>query len=300
MSGRLDSDRAHPAEGFVTAGKARLYYRALGRGWPVIVLHGGPDFDHNYLLPQMDRLAERLRVVYYDQRGRGRSAAGVRPDDVSMASEIEDLDRVRRHFDLDRVAVLGHSWGGVLAMAYTAAHPDRVSHLLLVNTAPASGEDAQRFADHVRLTRPASDVQAMKAIAASSRFRAGDPDVDAEFNRIHFRLGLRDPDLLAQVTGRLRTHSDAAGVLLARAIERRLYAETWDAEGYDLVPRLREIDVPTLVIHGRHDAVPVPLAARIADAIPRGRLEVFEEHGHFVYLEAPEHFCAAIWAFIGV
>src|ERR687888_121061 len=141
------NDHSSP-DGHVLTDRARLYYRVVGEGSPIIVLHGGPDFDHYYLLPEMDRLAESFRLVYYDQRGRGRSAGDVQPDEVSLASEIEDLESVRRHFRLESAAVLGHSWGGVLAMEYATRHRDRVSHLILVDTAPASAEDWSGLRQH--------------------------------------------------------------------------------------------------------------------------------------------------------
>jgi proline iminopeptidase len=200
---------------------SRLYYRAVGEGQPIIVLHGGPDFDHHYLLPEMDRLADSFRLIYYDQRGRGRSAGKVEPDEVSIDSEIADLDSVRRHFGLDSVAVLGHSWGGVLAMEYAARHPDRVSHLILVNTAPASAEDFVVFREHLRRTRPAGDVERMQEIASSARYQAGDLEAEAEYYRIHYRVTLREPERLEKLIGRLRTQFTEESVLAARAIEQR-------------------------------------------------------------------------------
>src|SRR5216683_2387884 len=128
-------------ESRIPVAKASLYSREIGQGQPVIVLHGGPDFDHRYLLPEMDRLADSLRLIYYDQRGRGRSGDRVRPEDVTLESEMGDLDTVRRHFGLGSVAILGHSWGTVLALEYAIRHPDRVSHLILMNPAPASNDD---------------------------------------------------------------------------------------------------------------------------------------------------------------
>lgn len=88
----------------------RLYAREVGEGRPVIVVHGGPDFDHYFLRPELDALADSVRLVYYDQRGRGRSAPCVRPADVGIDSEIEDLDQLRASLGLDSVALLGHSW----------------------------------------------------------------------------------------------------------------------------------------------------------------------------------------------
>src|SRR5205823_4148655 len=86
--------RTSAREQFVGSGSARLYVRDIGAGPPVVVVHGGPDFDHEYLLPDMDRLADSFRLVYYDQRGRGRSYSGQTPAEISVASEVEDLDRV--------------------------------------------------------------------------------------------------------------------------------------------------------------------------------------------------------------
>src|SRR5262249_55806403 len=154
--------------------KSDLYAREIGRGQPIIVLHGGPDFDHSYFLPDMDRLSDSYRLLYYDQRGRGRSAAGVEPGDVGIESEIPDLGKVRQYFHLDRAAILGHSWGAVLALEYVLRHPDRVSHLILMNPAPVSAAD---FAQ-MRKERPAklgADLDRLKAIAATDKFKEGDP-----------------------------------------------------------------------------------------------------------------------------
>jgi proline iminopeptidase len=96
---------------------SRLYIRDIGRGPAVIVLHGGPDFDHTYLLPELNRLSDSFHLIYYDQRGRGRSAQGVQPEDVTLESEIADLDAVRQHFGFDSAVLLGHSWGTVLALS---------------------------------------------------------------------------------------------------------------------------------------------------------------------------------------
>jgi len=87
---------APACEGFFAVPGARLHYRVIGSSTPLVVLHGGPDFDHHYLLPELDRLAGVARLIYYDQRGRGRSADLVAPEDVTLESEVEDLDRLRR------------------------------------------------------------------------------------------------------------------------------------------------------------------------------------------------------------
>lgn len=171
-SRRADSPSAR--RGFVPVDKAGLYFREIGQGQPIVVLHGGPDLDLNYLLPEMDRLSAAFRLIYYDQRGRGRSAARVRPEDVSIESEAQDLERVREYFQLESLAVLGHSWGGVLAMEYALRHPRRVSQLILMNTAPASHDDYMLFRQE-RLKSAPADVEKLKALSSTPGYTEGDP-----------------------------------------------------------------------------------------------------------------------------
>lgn len=278
----------HARTGYVTAGRARLFVRDVGEGPAIVVLHGGPDFDHRYLLPELDRLAEHVRLVYYDQRGRGRSAEGVRAQDVSIESEMADLDLVREHVGVGPTALLAHSWGGVLAMEYASRHPERVTRLVLMNTAPASAADAAGYLEHRRRTRPPAEAEAMGSIAASAAFRAGDPSADVQYYRLHFRGALHRPELLDRVVPRMRAGWTAEGVLLARAVEERLGEQTWFSPGYDLLPRLRRVTARTLVIHGEDDVIPVELARHVVEAIPGAELSVLPDCGHFAYLEAPD------------
>jgi proline iminopeptidase len=267
---------------------ADLYYVDIGEGTPIVVVHGGPDFDHHYLRPELDRLADSFRLVYYDQRGRGRSAGEVRPEEVSIGSEVDDLERLRRHLRLERVAVLGHSWGGLLALEYAIRHPDRVSHLVLMNTAPVSSRDFDRLRQELRRRRSGDETERMAQIRSSADYQRGSLDAEADYYRIHFKPAVRRPEDLDRIVGRLRSHFTEAGVRKARAIEQRLYDETFLSGGYDLIPKLTELDLPTLVLHGEQDFIPVELATPIATAIPGARLAVLPACGHFAYLEWPD------------
>ena len=90
----------------ISVGSASLQVRTIGKGKSVIVLHGGPDFDYGYLLPELDRFKDAYRLIYHDQRGRGKSADHVRPEDVTLASDVDDLDKVRQHFQLESPVLL--------------------------------------------------------------------------------------------------------------------------------------------------------------------------------------------------
>ncbi len=285
---RRSRDDLGPHEEVLEEGPAPLYVREIGDGVPLVVLHGGPDFDHAYLVPDTDRLADVARLVYYDQRGRGRSYSGDRPGTVTISSEVDDLDRVRERVGTDRVALLGHSWGGLLAMEYAVRRPDAVSHLILMNTAPPSRAGALEL-ERARSARRAPDVaERLNAVRSSDAYQRGDVPADTEYHRLLFDGALRTPELLDRVVDRLRVNCCATGILAAREIEQGLYADTWFRDDYDLTPELVELDVPTLVLHGDSDFVPVDLARELADVMPRARSVVLADCGHFASIEQPE------------
>jgi proline iminopeptidase len=287
MDADRQSDPLEPREHYVPVANGALFCRAIGAGRPIIVLHGGPDFDHTYLLPELDRLADGYRLIYYDQRGRGRSAANTRPADVSIRSEVADVDSLRAYYELESVALLGHSWGGLLALEYALRHPHRVTHLILMNTAPAAAADYHLFRQ-ARLARSAADGEWLKARAAAADFQAGDPAAVAAYYRVHFRAALRRPEHLDSVIARLRASFTPEGVLLARAVEDRLMADTWLVDGYDLRPALQRLHAPALILHGEHDFIPLECAAHVAEALPDAHLVVLRDTGHFAYLENPD------------
>jgi proline iminopeptidase len=286
---------AAPREGRVAAGKTSLYVRDVGTGSPIIVLHGGPDFDTRYLLPDFDRLADAFHLIYYDQRGRGKSADDVRPDDVSLASDVDDVDRVRQHFHLESATVLGHSWGAVLALEYALRYPTRVSRLILMNPAPTSKADylVLRKAYTQRL---GADFDRQREIMAGTAYKEGDPDTVTARYRLHFKFALartEDYEKLMTAMHAAFVSQGKAGILKARAVEDRLYADSWTLDGYDLLPRARSLTIPTLVIAGDHDFIPPEIAEHIAHAIPGSRLVVLKDCGHFSYMECPRDVHAA-------
>jgi proline iminopeptidase len=167
---------------------------------------------------------------------------------------------------------------------------------VLLNPAPASHRDYLLLRQD-RFERAAEDMEKLKGRTTDADYQAGDPDTVAAYYRIHFRTTLRRPRHLEQVIRRLRVSFTRQGILKARAIEARLMRETWLAEGYDLLPRLRQLNTPALVVHGEHDLVPVECAAHIAQAIPGARFVQLKDCGHFSFLECPKQVYSEIVGF---
>jgi proline iminopeptidase len=265
----------------------------------MIVLHGGPDFDISYLLPELDRLSDKFHLIYYDQRGRGRSADNVKPEVVTLESEMADLDEVREHFHLDKVVLLGHSWGTVLALEYALRHPERVSRLVLMDPAPASAADINRFRKE-RVEKWPVLMELRKAIADTTAYKEADPDAVIAYYRVHFKPALARSEDYEKLIIRMQARfieQGREGILKSRAVEDRLVNETWASpNGYDLHPKLKGLNIPALVITGDHDFFPFA-AEHIAQAIPGARLVTLKDCGHFPYLECPAPLRAQIDAF---
>ena len=294
---RLKSEQnATPRESLVPVGGAELYAREIGKGISVIVLHGGPDFDHSYLLPELDRLSDAFHLIYYDQRGRGRSAVGVKPEDVTLASDIADMEKVRRYFKLESVVLLGHSWGTVLALEYAVRYPQRVSRMILMNPAPASADDYKQLRKEWLETRP-DDTVRRKAIAASAAYQEGDPDAVTAYYRIHFKPAFARTEDYEKFMRRLTASFNKEGILKARAVEDQLMKDTWSKPEYNLLPELKSLKIPTLVIYSDHDFIPAGSAEHITHAIPNARMVTLKNCGHFPYLECSDALREQIDAF---
>jgi proline iminopeptidase len=280
--------------GHVAVPGAQLFYRDVGEGRPIVVLHGGPDFDHTYLLPDFDRLADEWRLVYYDQRGRGGSRGEVRREDATIARYVEDLEALRAQLDLGQPVVLGHSWGGLVAMHYALEHPRSLSHLVLLNTAPASSADMMLVREE-RLRRWVPHHGRLSALMRSREYEEGDPETVAAFYRIDFGTTFVHPEDAA----RLRLQWSRADILRGREIEQWLMEGLFDAPDFTLLPQLGRVLAPTLVVHGENDFVPLAAVHRIVDAVPGARLAVLPGSGHFSYIDAPEGLRQALRGFLG-
>jgi pimeloyl-ACP methyl ester carboxylesterase len=130
-----------------TANGATIWYEVRGTasGRPLVMVNGGPGFDHTYVLcsDAWDKLAESRRVVFYDQRGNGRSGALKKGESCTLADQSADLEALRSRLGADRIDLLGHSWGGYLVMAYAARHPEHVAHLIITDSAAPKWSDTE-------------------------------------------------------------------------------------------------------------------------------------------------------------
>ena len=279
--------------GYTSSTDVPLYWAAYGpQGAPrLLVLHGGPGAHLDYLLPQMLELATDHELVFYDQRGGGRSKTDDRAP-ITWRTHVEDLDRVATELQLDPLSIIGYSWGGLLAMLYAieAAHEraaHRLQRLVLIDPAPVNRVFRATFESEFARRQADPAVAALRAELSASGMRERDPDA---YRQRTFELS---------VAGYFADPS-AAHDLTPFRVTGRVQQSVWESLGdFDLLKpgQLDSVHVPTLILHGTLD--PIPLASSEATANALGaRLVTIEGAGHVPYVEQPRALFEAIRSFL--
>ena len=260
---------------------------------PLFVIHGGPGLDHTYFMPWLDPLAHELKVVYFDQRGCGRSERLADTTAYAMSHTLEDIEALRDSLGADQISLLGFSYGGFVALQYALAHPNRVHKLILSDTAPSMAFVAEAESLQKARTKPAQTL-AMKALE-----RRTDLGPDERF-REEFRLELplnfhngRKQSFIDGIADRIRYGAVMAG-----------YLGRHDLNNYDVRPRLGELKMPVLVMVGDDDIVTPPSQARImaegirAGGNPNVTHRIIAGAGHLSMVDDPNNFNRNILEFL--
>jgi proline iminopeptidase len=277
-----------PAErtGRIAGAGVELFAQWVGDGGPqIVVLHGGPGASHDYLRPQFDALARGRTLLYYDQRGGGRSDV---PREVPLGwrAHVADLAAIVASAATPPATLLGFSWGGLLALLFALEHPDLVGRLALVAPAGTHAEIRARFEKTFAERQAAPGIVQARADLSRSGLRERDP---AAFWRRAFELS---------VAGYFKDASRAANLTPFRVAARAQRA-VWDSlAGVDLRPRLPSLTAETLVLHGRYDPIPLESSETLVALMPRARLVVFEDSGHALYAEETARFVQVLDAFL--
>ena len=286
---------------FTTTTDIPLYWQSYGSpgGERLLLLHGGPGAHHDYLLPQMLRLATapggvERELLFYDQRGGGRSRSDDRAGegDVTWQAHVHDLERVVAELAIAPLTIVGYSWGGLLALLFAReAAAGRVAplpaRLILIDPAPATRAYRAEFEAEFGRRQAGPAVQSLRAELAESGLRERDPE---EYRHRSFELSVAgyfaDPR--------------AARNLTPFRVTGRVQQSVWRSLGdYDLLADrvLSGLRVPTLVVHGREDPIPMASSEGIARALA-ARLVVLDRCGHVPYVEQPVALFAAIEQFL--
>jgi proline iminopeptidase len=281
-----------PEEGFIPVPGGRVWYRSVGQGGvPLLCLHGGPGFTHNYLEPLED-LADRRRVIFYDQLGCGRSD---RPDDTSMwtvSHFVEELVTVRQALGLDRLHLFGSSWGGMLAMQYVLDRRPTLESLILCGS-PASMPRWIKECNELRAQLPQAEQDVLDRHEGEGW--TGCPEYQGALVTFYRRHVCRmDP----WPPGLERSFAEAGYDVYQTMNGPSEFTVTGSLKDWDVTDRLSEIGVPTLILGGEHDEAMPQHMRDVHERIRGSELVVFEDASHLCFYEKREEFMGAVNDFL--
>ncbi len=254
------------------------YGEPKGNALPVIAVNGGPGLPHAYMMmnDMWQKVAAHRLVVFYDPRGTGASKRTAANAPQGIDAQVADLDAVRAHLGLDKIVLVGDSFGGLISMAYAAKHPEHIARLVLSDSAPPAWKDMVHL-----LPQTFPDIEEEDALAAK---KLGE-DSDAAAHvilRDHMRMIFYSPEKRDEYVAKMGDlgYEPAIGAAVEKA-----------TENIDLTADLPRFNFPTLVITGRYDMNVAPLVAwHIAHAIPGAKLVFFEKSSHLPSYEEPERY----------
>ena len=256
------------------------------RSQPVaFVVHGGPGADHTSCKPTLMPLRDQVQLVYFDHRGQGRSARGPK-ETYTLDNNVEDMEALRQYLGLEKIVVLGFSYGGMVSLSYAVRYPQHVSQLIVVATAP----DARFWAraQQTLAERGTPEQQAIAQYLWSGSFES-EAQLQEYFQVMGPLYSLRfDPQKAQETWTRAILSPDAINVAFGGFLRH-----------YNVLDQLQGITAPTLVIGGRHDWICAPeFSEDIAHAIPQAQLCIMENSGHSIRADAPEELIAVISNFL--
>jgi putative endopeptidase len=285
LASQASAEPAEPiVEGSVPRDGFNLHYTAEGSGRPIVFLSGGPGIQVEYMKGAAALFPSRYQKLFLEQRGTGRSRPPVlNSSNVTLRLMVEDLEALRLHLDQDKLLLAGHSWGGMLAMAYAAAFPDRIGRMILIDSGGPNAEFNQWFPDSVNARLRPEDKELTAYWTKAAERGVSSEKVRTEQLRIitpayffdraqgtAFAAQIKDGDQVPQVFE------------LIWADLRKI--------NYNVIPGLAKVTSPVLIIHGHQDPIGQKTAETIHAAISSSTLQYIRRCGHFPWIEQPTEF----------
>lgn len=276
------------SEGFKEINGTQLFYKVIGTGTPLFVLHGGPGDSHRYLLPHLEELAKDYQLILYDQRGTGQSDGQIDSSTISVDQFVEDLEALRVSLGQDKVSLLGHSWGADLAMFYAIKYPEHLDRLILVDPGPINAQ-FQAQADQAFQQRLSSEEQQVLTEACGLAEATRTPEaVEACVKSV-------DPVTFHDISNASRVDTTVSENTAKNVftIQATLFPSIRETKS-NIEDKLRSLSVPTTIIHGEEDWIPKESSEHIHSLIPGSKIFIIKESGHMPFVEQPDAFFAAV------
>ena len=276
----------------------KLYYKRMGGGDKIaIVLHGGPGFNSNYMALDLRQLSHGRTLIFYDQRGSGYSTPITDPELISIEHFVEDLEKVRLFFHLDKLTLIGHSWGALLAGLYATSYPDNVEKMVLIGAAGPNSDSDKEFEERLPKGVPDKEKDALKTIGQNygeelSLKRCWDSwSIWLKAFNID---GVNTRRIWGDICNISTEYYKGTHVSVIQFMHDNYLRENQP----DIRDELNKVKAPTLVIHGEEDPIPIDAAHAWVKSLPNAKLFKFPTSGHLPWVDSPDLFFPAVDTFL--
>jgi len=269
------------------------YIKKIGEGEPLLVLHGGPGLFHDYLTPHFNKLAAKYQVIFYDQRGSGKTHFPSDTSSITINNFVEDLEEIRKHLGLEKLNLVGHSWGGILAVNYGKKYPDNLAKLMLVAPGPATSAYFDETFNNMQGKRSDDDTKALIQSMMSKEFEDRDPATFKKTVLLNDKVNLARQETVEELYAPITfTKENANNLLLVSSIMEKNFFD------FNLTDDIDVIKCPTLIVIGDLDNVPFLSAQLITESMKNARLEVIKSACHYPFFETPKEFNKIMFDFL--
>lgn len=257
-----------------------IFTKRMGSGIPILFLHGGPGGEHRYFLPHLDGLSDTFELIFYDQRGCGQSDEDTNQN-YSIDKEIETLEELRLSLGLDKLNIVGESWGSMLALLYASKYPTHVNKLFLTAAVGATEEGYLKFGELLEDRLTPEDKERLEQLQI--QYREGKIAVSEIFKVID-PYYLYSPDNVVKKT-KTKSNAEVNRILGTEIINK-----------YSINLKLDVLSkVPIMIAQGDHDIItPTHLEDLMLRHLPHTKLKVIENCGHWTVIEKPLQLCKLI------
>lgn len=271
----------------------KIYYEVLGSGEPVIILHGGPGLDQKYLKPGLNKLAETNQVVFYDQRGCGKSKIdNINNQSINMDEYILDLENLRIHLGYEKINLLGHSFGGFVAAHYAIKYPENVKGLILLCSSPLDHEGILEFLSNLK-SKISPMYLSIAPLFDENKFLNLSVEEITSKRKKMFATYFSNSKQIDTLDLSCELDEARAGFHIHKCFHDYMLDEK-----LNLHLQLQNLDIRTLIIHGKDDIIPLQSAENTHKSLKNSELAIIENCGHFPQIEQNDQMHAHFQRFL--
>ena len=267
--------------------------KKMGEGEPLLVLHGGPGLFHNYLVDHFKNLAKDYQIIFYDQRGCGQTDFPQDTSSINIETYVEDLEAIRVHLKLEKINLVGHSWGSLLALNYSKKYPNNINKLVLISPAPGNSDYFDQTFSNMQLKRTDEDTKELVQTMMSSEFEKREQNAFKKAILLGDKVNLVVQEDIEKLYAPMEfSETTANNLMLVNSLLERTYFNLNVVEGLEV------INFPTLIVIGDLDNVPFASTQSIHENIKESKLEVIKKSCHYPFFEAPKEFNTIVRNFL--